>query len=458
MHKCFKCGAEFEGNFCPECGTQWQEEKQCPNCGATLAGGAKFCNNCGYSFVGSAEEKRPKKEKKPSKVGAFFKKAWAWVRSHLKIVIPTACAFIVVIVVCSLIPTFILMSVNGTYYAYSFDENGEIVFNEKTYITLSTGKWTDEEGKEGSYSLSGGEITFTYIDETMEDLGDLFGEDVGPEEIKGTVENGVLTVTDNGFDTIYITKGHKHFGEWEVTKESTCTVEGEHKRVCACKKVETESVAPKGHALNRDYLCTVCGKQFTKGLGYKLSEDSSHYIVTSLGSISRDIAAVSRDPITGLPLSRVNIIILDYYNGKPVTGIGGHTFEDCAGFTDITIPVSVTSIEDGAFSSCNGSIYYAGDVASWCGISGLNNLNKRLVYINNQKLYDMTSITIPNSVTSIKSNAFSGCSRLMSITFGGTKTQWKAIEKESDWNGGTGNYTVQCTDGKLDKNGNEIAD
>ena len=25
MHKCTKCGTEFEGKFCPECGTKWVE-------------------------------------------------------------------------------------------------------------------------------------------------------------------------------------------------------------------------------------------------------------------------------------------------------------------------------------------------------------------------------------------------------------------------------------------------
>lgn len=51
QHKCFRCGTEFDGNFCPECGQRWQENKTCPKCGATLSGTAKFCNECGYSFV-----------------------------------------------------------------------------------------------------------------------------------------------------------------------------------------------------------------------------------------------------------------------------------------------------------------------------------------------------------------------------------------------------------------------
>ena len=59
MHKCSNCGNEFEGKFCPECGTPLEEEKTCPSCGTKLASTAKFCNECGYSFSG----KKPKQQK-----------------------------------------------------------------------------------------------------------------------------------------------------------------------------------------------------------------------------------------------------------------------------------------------------------------------------------------------------------------------------------------------------------
>ena len=51
MHKCLKCNTEFDGKFCSNCGTKWEDEKICPECGAKLSGEVKFCNNCGHSFV-----------------------------------------------------------------------------------------------------------------------------------------------------------------------------------------------------------------------------------------------------------------------------------------------------------------------------------------------------------------------------------------------------------------------
>ena len=43
--KCTNCGNDFEGKFCPECGTPAPRSATCPNCGAEVAG--KFCAECG---------------------------------------------------------------------------------------------------------------------------------------------------------------------------------------------------------------------------------------------------------------------------------------------------------------------------------------------------------------------------------------------------------------------------
>lgn len=51
MNKCCNCGAEFEGLFCPRCGTKFEKEKVCPNCQAVVDGSVKFCNYCRHSFA-----------------------------------------------------------------------------------------------------------------------------------------------------------------------------------------------------------------------------------------------------------------------------------------------------------------------------------------------------------------------------------------------------------------------
>jgi hypothetical protein len=61
----------------------------------------------------------------------------------------------------------------------------------------------------------------------------------------------------------------------------------------------------------------------------------------------------------------------------------------------------------------------------------------------------LTSITIPNSVTSIGSSAFNGCSGLNSITYEGTQEQWNVVSKGTNWKYKVPATYVQCTDGKV---------
>ena len=107
--------------------------------------------------------------------------------------------------------------------------------------------------------------------------------------------------------------------------------------------------------------------------------------------------------------------------------IVGGAFENCNSLASVTIPNSVTSINFRAFYNCNGltAVHYQGDIVQWCNISfngsyGSNPLESgHNLYINDSLV---TNLTIPESITVIKSNVFSGASCLTSVTIPNTVT------------------------------------
>ena len=191
-----------------------------------------------------------------------------------------------------------------------------------------------------------------------------------------------------------------------------------------------------------------------------------------------------------------------------VTSIGNSAFSVCTSLTSITIPSSVKSIGSGAFSGCyklvevynlsklnitvglssygdvayyakvvhtskdsasklktdaEGYLFYEnGDEAYLIGYTGAQTNLTLPEKSSSGKAYDiyryafkgctsLTSITIPEGVTSIGREAFSVCTSLTSITYSGTKEQWNRIEKGYGWAYDTGYFVVHCTDGDIAK-------
>ena len=101
-----------------------------------------------------------------------------------------------------------------------------------------------------------------------------------------------------------------------------------------------------------------------------------------------------------------------------VTSIGGCAFSCCSSLTSITISNSVTSIGSCAFGECRSltSINVASDNNYYSSNNGILFNKKKTELIRFPSRKSQTSYTIPNSVTSIGSEAFEGCTGLTSIT------------------------------------------
>ena len=104
--------------------------------------------------------------------------------------------------------------------------------------------------------------------------------------------------------------------------------------------------------------------------------------------------------------------------GEGVKHIPSYFAYNQKSITDITIPNSVTSIGSSAFLGCSGlKAVNISDIAAWCGISFSNEesnpfyISKHL-YVNGSEIHDLL---IPKSVSSIGDFAFYSCSSLKSI-------------------------------------------
>ncbi|MDE6598311.1 MAG: leucine-rich repeat domain-containing protein [Clostridia bacterium] len=123
-----------------------------------------------------------------------------------------------------------------------------------------------------------------------------------------------------------------------------------------------------------------------------------------------------------------------------LTKIGESVFNNCFQLGEIKIPESVTEIGDSAFWLCSG----LESVTIPAGVSVINEDTFR--YCRNLK-----NITLPASITTINKDAFYDCDKLETIDFKGTAAQWNAIDKKDSWDSYTGEYVIKCTDYIINK-------
>ena len=121
---------------------------------------------------------------------------------------------------------------------------------------------------------------------------------------------------------------------------------------------------------------------------------------------------------TGIGTCTDTDIVLDTYNGLPVTAIGYEAFRGCSQMTSISLPSTVSRIEQGAFWDCTGLTSVV--------------IPKRVTELSMQ-LFEgctsLTSLTLPKNLKVIRIEALYN-TRLMNIYFAGTEEQWAAVTVE----------------------------
>ena len=130
---------------------------------------------------------------------------------------------------------------------------------------------------------------------------------------------------------------------------------------------------------------------------------------SSLTSINVDVNSVNYQSIDGNLYTKDGEVLVQYACGKAensftipdsVTTIGDYAFSYCNSLTSVVIPDSVETIGRHAFFYCN----------------------------------SLTSVVIPDSVTTIGYRAFYGCNSLTSVYYKGTADEWDNISIDSTYN------------------------
>lgn len=164
--------------------------------------------------------------------------------------------------------------------------------------------------------------------------------------------------------------------------------------------------------------------------------------------------------------------------------IGEMAFNYCACLKQINIPSSVTSISNDAFLYCNSLIkitvddnntsYYSEDGVLYSKDKTkmirypAGKENDKFVIPSNVNVIEkfallgcenLTTVTIPNSISNIDTSAFNVCDSLTNIYYNGTEEQWNKINISAKGNDSLKNATkiYFAYINLLDKDGNEIS-
>ena len=162
-----------------------------------------------------------------------------------------------------------------------------------------------------------------------------------------------------------------------------------HNSACACNvKVDYGE-----HQIDDSGCCSVCKQTIlpTEGVIYDVSADGAYAEVICYTGKSKHIKI--SDTYNNLPVRNIykeafkNAEIITVTIPDSVTSIGDQAFSGCRSLTSITIPDSVTSIGDFVFSCCSA----------------------------------LTSVIIPDSVSSMGYDVFCNCEKLQYNVYGNTK-------------------------------------
>ena len=242
--------------------------------------------------------------------------------------------------------------------------------------------------------------------------------------------------------------GHScNFGEWTVTKQPTCTEEGQRERFCSCGESEKE-IIPASHSYTSIVTAPTCTEQgyttYTCACG-----DSYVDTYVDAESTSHSYSSVVTDPTcTEQGYTTHTCHCGDSYVDTYVDAFGVHNFQQsdtCEYCGQNIADVAVEAFDMSATEDDNVMGYAVprldGNYDAYIkGIGAMKQyeyyetpfknskrnlanayIGEGVTTIGNYAFYlcnSLTSVVIPDSVTTIGSSAFYNCGSLISVAFG----------------------------------------
>lgn len=176
---------------------------------------------------------------------------------------------------------------------------------------------------------------------------------------------------------------------------------------------------------------------------FKFTPDNTAVIVTRYNGTAADVTIPSRykgKPVTAIEHAAFfNSAVTSVTIPDSVTSIDDNAFGFCSQLTNISIPNSVTYIGFSAFAHCTSlkSItlpsslsFISGSLFSGCSQLTTIHIPDSVPSIQSYAFYhcrNLETIRIPVSVTLIETDAFAGCPSSMTVTYSGSKTRWDKI-------------------------------